>query len=75
MWVFFYGAFKEKLIEFARSYPLEFDELAYISFLSSSLGNFIVGVRADSDFVNLKIISDLALKMVEKRKDIVYLLV
>ncbi|KAK4283433.1 hypothetical protein QN277_000383 [Acacia crassicarpa] len=66
---------KEKLIEFARFYPLEFDELADIPFLSSSLGNFIIDVRADSDFVNLKTISDLALKMVEKRKDIVYPLV
>ncbi|KAK4254520.1 hypothetical protein QN277_009894 [Acacia crassicarpa] len=66
---------KEKLIEFARFYPLEFDELADIPFLSSSLSNFIVDVRADSDFVNLKTISDLALKMVEKRKDIVYPLV
>ncbi|XP_061370735.1 uncharacterized protein LOC133313390 [Gastrolobium bilobum] len=66
---------KEKLIEFARFYPLEFDELANIPFLSSSLSNFIVDVRADSDFVNLKSISDLALKMVEKRKNIVYLMV
>ncbi|XP_061376189.1 uncharacterized protein LOC133318213 [Gastrolobium bilobum] len=66
---------KEKLIEFARFYPLEFNELADIPFLSSSLGNFIVDVRADSDFVNLERISDLALKMVEKRKDIVYPLV
>ena len=66
---------KEKLIEFARFYPLEFDELADIPFLSSSLGNFIIDVRADSDFVNLKTISDLALKMVEKRKGIVYPLI
>ncbi|XP_061372291.1 uncharacterized protein LOC133314781 [Gastrolobium bilobum] len=66
---------KEKLIEFARFYPLEFDELADIPFLSSSLSNFIVDVRADSDFVNLKRISELALKMVEKGKDIVYPLV
>ncbi|KAK4269941.1 hypothetical protein QN277_023034 [Acacia crassicarpa] len=65
----------EKLIEFARFYPSEFDELADIPFLSSSLDNFIVDVRADSDFVNLQTISDLALKMVEKRKDIVYPLV
>ncbi|XP_061368215.1 uncharacterized protein LOC133311216 [Gastrolobium bilobum] len=33
---------KEKLIEFARFYPLEFNELAYIPFLSSSLGNLFV---------------------------------
>ncbi|KAK4270892.1 hypothetical protein QN277_019658 [Acacia crassicarpa] len=66
---------QEKLIEFARFYPLEFDELADISFLSSSLGNFIVDMIADSDFVNLQTISDLALKMVEKRKDIVYPLI
>ncbi|XP_061355584.1 uncharacterized protein LOC133300102 [Gastrolobium bilobum] len=66
---------KEKLIEFARFYPLEFDEVADIPFLFSSLGNFIVDVRADSDFVNLKRISELTLKMVEKRKDIVYPLV
>ncbi|XP_061371023.1 uncharacterized protein LOC133313644 [Gastrolobium bilobum] len=63
---------KEELIEFARFYPLEFDELADIPFLSSSLSNFIVDVRADSDFINLKRISELTLKMVEKRKDIVY---
>ncbi|KAK4271006.1 hypothetical protein QN277_019765 [Acacia crassicarpa] len=62
----------EKLIEFARFYPSEFDELADIPFMSSSLDNFIVDVRADSNFVNLQTISDLALKMVEKRKDIVY---
>ncbi|KAK4281841.1 hypothetical protein QN277_013289 [Acacia crassicarpa] len=66
---------KEKLIEFARFYPLEFDELANIPFLSSSLSNFIVDVRIDSDFGNLQTISDLALKMVEKGKDIVYPLV
>ncbi|KAK4278724.1 hypothetical protein QN277_016531 [Acacia crassicarpa] len=66
---------KEKLIEFARFYPLEFDELVDIPFLSSSLDNFIVDVRADSDFGNLQTISDIALKMVEKRKDIVYPLV
>ncbi|KAK4256472.1 hypothetical protein QN277_009328 [Acacia crassicarpa] len=66
---------KEKLIEFARFYPLEFDKLADIPFLSSSLGNFIVDVRADSNFGNLQTISNLALKMVEKRKDIVYPLV
>ncbi|KAK4280334.1 hypothetical protein QN277_011970 [Acacia crassicarpa] len=66
---------KEKLIEFARFYPLEFDELADIPFLSSSLSNFIVDVRLDSDFGNLQTISNLALKMVEKGKDIVYPLV
>ncbi|KAK4280853.1 hypothetical protein QN277_012420 [Acacia crassicarpa] len=65
----------EKLIEFARFYPSKFDELADIPFLSSNLDNFIIDVRADSDFVNLQTISDLALKMVEKKNDIVYPLV
>ncbi|XP_061339161.1 uncharacterized protein LOC133285878 [Gastrolobium bilobum] len=49
---------KEKLIEFARFYPMEFNELADIPF-----------------FFFKSQISDLALKLVEKIKDIVYPLV
>lgn len=60
-------------------YPLEFDEYGDLSFLTSSLNNFIVDVRNDDDFANLKGVNPLAQKMVEKKKDIafpkVYLLV
>lgn len=67
------------MIEFAKMYPLEFDEYGDLSFLTSSLNNFIVDVRNDDDFANLKGVNPLAQKMVEKKKDIafpkVYLLV
>lgn len=62
----------QKLIEFAKMYPLEFDECGDLSFLTLSLNNFIVDVRNDDDFANLKGVSQLAQKMVEKKKDIAY---
>ncbi|XP_048493314.1 uncharacterized protein LOC104902776 [Beta vulgaris subsp. vulgaris] len=68
---------KAKLIELAKFYPNEFSSSKMI-FFNHTLQNFIVGMRKDERFWNLKTLSELSMKLVEtglsKTHDRVYLL-
>ncbi|XP_016165011.2 zinc finger MYM-type protein 1-like [Arachis ipaensis] len=65
---------KEKLIQLAQFYPLEFSSTQLLA-LDSQLENFILDVRSDDQFSNLNGIGALSQKLVETRKNIVYPLV
>ncbi|XP_016172802.1 zinc finger MYM-type protein 1-like [Arachis ipaensis] len=65
---------KEKLIQLAQFYPLEFSSTQLLA-LDSQLENFILDVHSDDQFSNLNGIGALSQKLVETRKNIVYPLV
>ncbi|KAJ9564549.1 hypothetical protein OSB04_000515 [Centaurea solstitialis] len=65
---------KSKLIRLARFYPDEFSEMELL-ILDDQLETYIVDMRTEDDFSNLKGISDLAQKMVETKRDKVFTLV
>ncbi|KAK1391434.1 General transcription factor 2-related zincfinger protein [Heracleum sosnowskyi] len=69
---------KHKLIKLAKFYPLEFNEISLMA-LDDQLDNYILNMRSDNDFSDLKGVAELAQKMVLKQKDLgfplVYMLV
>ncbi|PIN22669.1 hypothetical protein CDL12_04614 [Handroanthus impetiginosus] len=65
---------KQKLIRLAEFYPHDFSSLDRLA-LDCQLDTYIIDVRSSDDFMKLKGIVDLAEKLVEKKKDIVYPLV
>ncbi|XP_025636151.1 uncharacterized protein [Arachis hypogaea] len=70
----FFAFDKEKLIQLAQFYPLEFSSTQLLA-LDSQLENFILDVRSDDQFSDLNGIGALSQKLVETRKNIVYPLV
>ena len=70
----FFAFDKEKLIQLAQFYPLEFSSTQLLA-LDSQLENFILDVRSDDQFSDLNGIGALFQKLVETRKNIVYPLV
>ncbi|KAK8935078.1 hypothetical protein KSP39_PZI013663 [Platanthera zijinensis] len=65
---------KQKLRRLAEFYPSEFSNLDIME-LNCQLEIYVYDVRADSDFAQVNGIGDLAVKMVDKKKDILYPLV
>ena len=65
---------KQKLIQLAQFYPSEFSSVELMA-LDCQLENYIVDVRSDSRFLELKGIGDLSEKLVDTMKYIVYPLV
>ena len=65
---------KQKLIQLAQFYPSEFSSVELMA-LDCQLENYIVDVRSDSRFLELKGIGDLSEKLVDTMKHIVYPLV
>ncbi|XP_061364098.1 uncharacterized protein LOC133307586 [Gastrolobium bilobum] len=65
---------KNKLREFAGCYPSDFDLNDFVM-LEYQLDTYIFDMQSDPDFLNLQGIADLAKKMVEKKKHIMYPLV
>ncbi|XP_050945517.1 uncharacterized protein LOC127150867 [Cucumis melo] len=63
---------RQKLSRLARFYPRDFSAIE-LSMLEDQLQNYIIDMR--SEFVELKSIGDLAVKMVVTKRDKVYLLV
>ncbi|XP_026441343.1 uncharacterized protein LOC113340348 [Papaver somniferum] len=70
----FFAFDKEKLIRFSRFYPRDFSPTQLV-LLEDQLLSYIADVRSSNEFLDLKGIADLAVKMVETKKDIVYPLV
>ena len=60
---------KEKLIQLAQFYPLEFSSTQLLA-LDSQLENFILDMRLDDQFSNINGISGLSQKLVETKKHI-----
>ncbi|XP_077252545.1 uncharacterized protein LOC143891940 [Tasmannia lanceolata] len=72
----FYAFDKEKLIRLSKFYLKEFPEVQYSTKeLDNQLETYILDMRSNTHFVNLKGIGDLAEKMVEKGKHALYPLV
>ena len=65
---------KQKLIRLAEFYPNEFSTVE-LSTLDDQLETYIVDMRSSNEFLQVKGICDLAQKMVEKKRHIVYPLV
>ncbi|XP_012074023.1 uncharacterized protein LOC105635557 [Jatropha curcas] len=65
---------KEKLIQLAHFYPLEFSAVELMA-LDNQLETYIIDVRTSDDFIDIKRIGNLAKKLVETKKKIVYPLV
>ncbi|XP_029154547.1 uncharacterized protein [Arachis hypogaea] len=65
----FFAFDKEKLIQLAQFYPLEFSSTQLLA-LDSQLENFILDVRSDDHFSDLNGIGALSQKLVETRKNI-----
>ena len=65
---------KEKLVRLAQFYPKEFSSLE-LMILSNQLDSYILDMRSSIEFSNLLGIGDLAQKMVETKKHVVYPLV
>ena len=65
---------KEKLVRLAQFYPKEFSSLELMIF-SDQLDSYIIDMRSSIEFSNLLGIGDLAQKMVETKKHVVYPLV
>ncbi|QHN95112.1 Zinc finger MYM-type protein [Arachis hypogaea] len=63
----FFAFDKEKLIQLAQFYPLEFSSTQLLA-LDSQLENFILDVRSDDQFSDLNGIGALSQKLVETRK-------
>ncbi|XP_026440682.1 zinc finger MYM-type protein 1-like [Papaver somniferum] len=70
----FSGFDKDKLIHFSRFYPRDFSPTQLV-LLEDQLLNYIADVRSSNDFSELNGITDLAIKMVDTKKDEVYPLV
>lgn len=72
------GAFsafdKQRLIELAMFYPVDFSPLQ-LMMLDDQLENYIVDVRSNNDFTELIGITDLSRKLVETKRDLIYPLV
>ena len=62
---------KEKLIRLAELYPHDFSEVD-LRALDIQLQNYIVDMRSDERFSKLKGIDDLAAKLVETNKHVIY---
>ncbi|XP_077223942.1 uncharacterized protein LOC143857398 [Tasmannia lanceolata] len=72
----FYAFDKEKLIRLSKFYLKGFPEVQYSTKeLDNQLETYILDMRFNTHFVNLKGIGDLAEKMVEKGKHVLYPLV
>ena len=65
---------KEKLVHLAQFYPKEFSSLE-LMILSDQLDSYIIDMLSSIEFSNLLGIGDLAQKMVETKKHVVYPLV
>ena len=65
---------KQKLLRLAQFYPQDFPPIE-LMILNDQLETYIIDMRSSSEFSELKGISDLAQKMVETKRHIVYLLV
>ncbi|XP_062100138.1 uncharacterized protein LOC133806020 [Humulus lupulus] len=65
---------KKKLVRFAEYYPKDFSTFE-LMILDDQLETYIIDVRSTEKFLGLKSIGDLAQKMVETKKNIVYPLV
>ncbi|XP_020674075.2 zinc finger MYM-type protein 1-like [Dendrobium catenatum] len=65
---------KERLIRLAKFYPLDFSEMDLI-ILDNQIESFIIDVRSNDAFMNLKGLGELAQKMVETRKNDIFPLV
>ncbi|XP_052627576.1 uncharacterized protein LOC111886690 [Lactuca sativa] len=62
----------EKIMKMATLYPEEFPTEYDLRVLEVELGNYIKDVREDERFADLKSIGDLAKKMVEEKKHIIF---
>ncbi|XP_077223358.1 uncharacterized protein LOC143856962 [Tasmannia lanceolata] len=72
----FYAFDKEKLIRLSKFYLKEFSKVQYSTKeLDNQLETYILDMRSNTHFVNLKGIGDLAEKIVEKGKHALYPLV
>ena len=65
---------KEKLVRLTQFYPKEFSSLE-LMILFDQLDSYIIDMRSSIEFSNLLGIGDLAQKMVEMKKHVVYPLV
>jgi hypothetical protein len=65
---------KEKLIQLAHFYPRDFSAHE-LEVLDDQLENYIIDMRSNIEFSELKGITDLAEKMVQRKKDETYPLV
>ena len=65
---------KQKLLRLAQFYPQDFSPIE-LMILNYQLETYIIDMRSSSEFSELKGISDLAQKMVETKRHIVYPLV
>jgi hypothetical protein len=65
---------KQKLIHLAEFYPHDFSGTNFMAF-DIQLQNFIVDILSNDAFLESKGIGDLARKMVETKKDVIYPLV
>jgi hypothetical protein len=65
---------KQKLVHLAEFYPSDFSGTDLMA-LDIQLQNYIVDMRSNDAFLELKGIGDLARKMVETKKDVIYPLV
>ncbi|XP_050241354.1 uncharacterized protein LOC126690285 [Quercus robur] len=64
----------QKLTHLEKFYPFDFSETNVLA-LDNQLQTYIVDMRSNDEFLELKGIGDLARKMVEKNKDVIYTLV
>ena len=64
----------QKLTRLAKFYPSDFSEIDVLA-LDNQLQTYIVDMRSNDEFLELKGIGDLARKMVETKKDVIYPLV
>ena len=64
----------QKLTHLAKFYPSDFSETNVLA-LDNQLQTYIVDMPSNDEFLELKGIWDLARKMVEKNKDVIYTLV
>uniref|UniRef100_A0A5B7B014 Putative zinc finger MYM-type protein 1-like n=1 Tax=Davidia involucrata TaxID=16924 RepID=A0A5B7B014_DAVIN len=65
---------KQRLVRFAQFYPCEFSAVDLLA-LENQLENYIIDMRSNKEFCEVKGISDLARKLVETKKNIVYPLI
>ncbi|XP_027174382.1 uncharacterized protein LOC113773999 [Coffea eugenioides] len=65
---------KKKLIRLAEHYPCEFSKLDILA-LDTELDTYINDLKSAKEFLDLRKISDLAQRLVETKRDIVYPLV
>ena len=64
----------QKLTCLAKFYPFDFSKIDVLA-LDNQLQTYIVDMRSNDEFLELKGIGDLARKMVETNKDVIYPLV